>query len=48
MVKGGAVYAQYRFTPAFQLALRYAYFADRAGLFSGVEQNLQDVTATAT
>ena len=28
--------------------MRYAYFGDRAGLFSGVQQNLQDVTATVT
>jgi hypothetical protein len=48
IVKGGAAYAQYRFDPEFQLALRYAYFGDRAGLFSGLPQNLQDVTATAT
>jgi len=47
-VSGGAAYAQYRFSPSGAVAVRYAYFADRAGLFSGVEQNLQDVTATAT
>jgi hypothetical protein len=47
-VTGGAAYGQYRVTPHAQVALRYAYFADRSGLFSGVQQNLQDVTATAT
>ena len=48
IVKGGAAYAQYRVTPQVQLGARYAYFGDRAGLFSGQQQNLQDLTATAT
>ena len=48
IVKGGAAYAQYRVTPQFQVAARYTYFGDRAGLFSGLQQNLQDVTATLT
>jgi hypothetical protein len=48
VVKGGAAYFQYRLTPQFQLGTRYAYFGDRAGLFSGQVQNLEDVTATAT
>jgi hypothetical protein len=48
IVRGGAAYAQYRATPQVQLAARYEYFADRAGLFSGQRQNLQDVTATLT
>lgn len=48
IVKGGAAYAQYRVTPQVQLGARYAYFGDRAGLFSGQQQNLQDLSATAT
>ena len=48
IVKGGAAYAQYRVTPQFQVAARYTYFGDRAGLFSGLQQSLQDVTATLT
>jgi len=48
VVKGGAFYAQYRVAPPAQLAFRYEYFADGDGLFSGVAQNLQEVTATAT
>ncbi len=48
IVKGGAAYVQFRPSPQSQLALRYEYFGDRAGLFSGTPQNLQEVTATAT
>jgi len=48
IVKGGAAYAQYRVSPRTQLAARYEYFGDRAGLFSGLPQNLQEVTVTAT
>lgn len=48
VVRGGAAYAQYRATPQVQLAARYEFFGDRAGLFSGQEQNLHDVTATVT
>jgi hypothetical protein len=47
-VKGGAAYAQYSFSAQVQVAARYAYFGDRSGLFSGVQQTLHDVTATAT
>jgi len=48
VVKGGAAYAQYRVAPQVQCGGRYVYFADRAGLFSGQRQNLQDLTATVT
>ncbi len=48
VVKGGAAYAQYRVSSQVQLSARYACFGDRAGLFSGQVQTLQDVTATAT
>jgi hypothetical protein len=48
IVKGGAGYVQYRVSPQVQLGARYTCFGDRAGLFSGQVQNLQDVTATAT
>ena len=47
-VTGGAAYAQYSFNAQVQVAVRYELFRDRSGSFSGVEQNLQDVTATAT
>src|SRR5262245_39155091 len=48
VVKGGAAYAQYRVAPQVQFGGRYEYFGDRAGLFSGQRQNLQDLTATVT
>ncbi len=48
VVRGGAAYAQYRPTPHMQLAARYEFFGDRAGLFSGQQQDLHDITATIT
>lgn len=47
-VNGGVAYVRYRFTPRFNLAGRYEYLRDRAGLFSGVSQRLQETTVTAT
>ena len=47
-VTGAAAYAQFSFNAQVQVGLRYELFRDHSGLFSGVEQNLQDVTATAT
>lgn len=48
IVKGGAAYAQYSVSPQVQLAVRYESFRDRSGLFTGIEQNLHDVTTTVT
>lgn len=48
VVKGAALYAQYRVAPEAQIALRYEYFVDRSGLFGGVAQTLHEATATAT
>jgi hypothetical protein len=45
---GGAVYAQYQFTPKFALASRAEYFGDRGALFSGVNQALKETTLTTT
>ncbi len=47
-VAGGAVYAQYQFTPKFSLAARAEYFSDRGALFTGVEQALKETTFTTT
>jgi hypothetical protein len=47
-VKGGALYVQYSLSAQVQFAVRYELFRDPAGLFSGIEQNLRDVTVTAT
>jgi Putative beta-barrel porin-2, OmpL-like. bbp2 len=48
VVKGGAAYAQYSVGRQVQLAVRYESFRDRSGLFTGIEQNLKDVTTTVT
>ena len=45
---GGAVYAQYQFTPKFALASRAEYLSDRGGFFSGVSQALKETTLTTT
>jgi hypothetical protein len=47
-VTGGTGYAQYRFTPRFNVAGRFAYLSDRSGWFTGTRQWLRDFTATAT
>jgi hypothetical protein len=43
---GGAVYAQYQFTPKLALAARSEYMSDRGGLFSGITQALKENTLT--
>jgi hypothetical protein len=43
---GGAVYAQYKFTPQVGIAGRAEYLSDHGGLFSGVTQALKEVTLT--
>jgi hypothetical protein len=47
-VDGGAVYAQYQFTPKFALAGRAEYLSDRGGLFSTLNQALKETTLTTT
>jgi hypothetical protein len=47
-VDGGAIYAQYQFTPKFALAARAEYLSDRGGLFSGADQALKETTFTAS
>lgn len=47
-VTGGAAYAQYRFSDAFQLGGRFVVLKDSGGLFSGASQTLKDATLTAT
>lgn len=43
---GGAAYFKYQFNPKFYVAQRYVRFNDNGGLFSGVVQNLNDLTTT--
>ncbi len=43
---GGAVYAQYQFTPKFDIAARSEYLSDRGGLFTGVTQAVKEGTLT--
>jgi hypothetical protein len=43
---GGAVYAQYRFTPRFAAGARAEYLSDRGKLFSGEDQALKETTLT--
>ncbi|MDX2149640.1 MAG: outer membrane beta-barrel protein [Bryobacteraceae bacterium] len=43
---GGAGYLRYQLTPHVYFGQRYVRLNDRAGLFSGVSQNLNDVTST--
>jgi len=45
-VTGGAAYFRYQLTPRVYFGQRYVRLNDRAGLFSGVSQNLNDVTST--
>jgi hypothetical protein len=47
-VFGGAAYAQYRMTPIVHVGARTTYMSDHDGLFSGVGQNLHDLTGTVT
>jgi hypothetical protein len=47
-VDGGAIYAQYQFTPKFALAARAEYLSDRGDLFSGLTQALKETTLTTT
>jgi Putative beta-barrel porin-2, OmpL-like. bbp2 len=44
---GGAAYLHRQITNALALNGRFEYLADRGGLFSGVTQDLKEVTATA-
>jgi hypothetical protein len=46
-VTGGAAYARFQVTPRIYLGQRYVRLNDRAGLFSGARQELNDVTSTA-
>jgi hypothetical protein len=43
---GGAAYAQYQFTPKFDIAARSEYLSDRGGLFTGVTQAVKEGTLT--
>lgn len=45
-VTGGAAYLRYQFSPKVYLGQRYVRLNDRAGLFSGAIQNLNDLTST--
>ena len=45
-ITGGAAYFKYQFTPNFFLGQRYTRLDDAAGLFSGLPQNLNEVTST--
>ena len=45
-VTGGVAYVKYQFTPKVYVAQRYGRLNDKAGLFSGVSQNLNDLTST--
>jgi hypothetical protein len=45
-ITGGAAYLRYQLTPAIYLGQRYVRLNDNAGLFSGVSQNLDDLTST--
>ena len=45
-IMGGAAYLKYQFTPKFHFGQRYTRLNDKAGLFSGVSQNLNDLTST--
>jgi len=45
---GGALYAQYQFSPKFSLAARAEYLSDRGALFSGLSQALKETTLTST
>ncbi|HVO98334.1 MAG TPA: outer membrane beta-barrel protein [Bryobacteraceae bacterium] len=43
---GGALYARYQLTPKFALAARGEYLSDHGGLYTGVWQQLKEVTLT--
>jgi cell division protein FtsB len=43
---GGAAYAQFQFTPKFDIAARSEYLSDRGGLFTGVTQAVKEGTLT--
>jgi hypothetical protein len=43
---GGAIYAQYQFSPRYSLAARSEYLSDRGGLFSNATQALKEATGT--
>jgi hypothetical protein len=45
-VLGGAAYFRYQLTPKLFFGQRYVRLNDKAGLFGGVSQNLNDVTST--
>lgn len=45
-IMGGAAYLRYQVTPKLYFGQRYVRLNDHAGLFSGVEQNLNDLTST--
>lgn len=45
-IMGGAAYFRYQFTPQVYFGQRYVRLNDYAGLFSGVAQNLNDLTST--
>ena len=45
-IAGGAAYLRYQLTPKVYFGQRYVRLNDRAGLFSGVTQNLNDITST--
>ena len=44
---GGALYAQFQFTPKFSLAGRAEYMSDRGALFTGMTQAIKETTFTA-
>lgn len=45
-ITGGAAYFRYQLTPKVYFGQRYTRLNDHAGLFSGVAQNLNDLTST--
>jgi hypothetical protein len=45
-IVGGAAYLRYQFTPNVYFGQRYVRLIDKAGLFSGAAQDLNDVTST--
>lgn len=45
-ITGGAAYLKYQLTPRLSYGQRYVRLNDKAGLFSGATQNLNDVTST--
>jgi hypothetical protein len=45
-ITGGAAYFRYQFTPKAYFGQRYTRLNDHAGLFSGVQQSLNDLSST--